>query len=145
MRIGFRHCLLSSCLFRCGAGSLRGAAEPQPGWQTRLPHRRAQPCSHASPAPTLATPHSLPCPSCRRGQRCRCVRHRVPTAGVPQGRFLSLRFEIWGEKSRINVNKCDRMVWCHHSVMKSSGSWAGWWKEMGIAVVFLLLSFPVAY
>lgn len=152
MRIGFRHCLLSSCLFRCGAGSLCRAVEPQPGWQTQLPHRWAQPCSHASPAPTL---HSLPCLSCRRGQHWSCAQHCVPTASVPkaipwglsQGRFLLSTtactcFSRLGENTKINVNKCSRMVQCHHPVMKTSGRR---WEHTVVFLLLFFLSLPVVY
>lgn len=156
MRIGFRHCLLSSCLFRCGAGSLRGAAEPggsagASAWvaDTAPMHSPAptQPCSHpALPllpwGPALEPCTSLPMspePSpgvCHRAGFCR------PPQPVPACQDL-------GGNIRINVNKCNRMVQCHRPVMKSSGRWAGWWEEMGYTVVFLLLllllGLPVAY
>lgn len=64
MRIGFRHCLLSSCLFRCSAGCLRRdgkavvSAGPLPGWQTWLPLQWEEPLLQRQPHSRFL--HNLP-------------------------------------------------------------------------------------
>lgn len=67
MRIGFRHCLLSSCLFRCSAGWLRwdGKAVCQRGSLCLGGRRGSRTGGRATapapaPAPTPGFPHSLP-------------------------------------------------------------------------------------
>lgn len=66
MRIGFRHCLLSSCLFRCSAGCLHRdgkavvSAGPLPGWQTWLPLQWEESLLQCQPHSHSSFPHNLP-------------------------------------------------------------------------------------
>lgn len=153
MRIGFRHCLLSSCLFRCGAGSLSGAAEPQPGWQTQLPRRWAQPllpcqpCSHPAqpalsllPSGTALELCTTACPHCQCPQSCPLG----PVTGQVSAEHnsLYLLFKTWGKNIKINVNKCSRMVQRHYPVIKTSERR---WEHTVVFLLLFLLSLPVAY
>lgn len=97
MRIGFRHCLLSSCLFRCSAGwrrwdgkavcgygslCLGGSRSSRSGRESRYPN--------AIPAPAPGFPRSLPVPLLllhQRYHRHRCPHwwHRAPYRGDALG------------------------------------------------------------
>lgn len=91
MRIGFRHCLLSSCLFRCGAGWLRRDGRAVCGRRSRcLGGRRSSRAGGDSPSlqrPGL--PRSLPDAFLlfhqRHHRRCPRRRHRAPHHGSGAG------------------------------------------------------------